>query len=307
LQKRKDPLAGYPPEFRAKLKEWPKLLQAEIDESVSHLKELREVSDLPTLEDRGLLLGNLRLVSDDLHPITGRTVILKRIPSPNGTDRSKLFRAGAPVAIRDAKTLREIAECVMLASNRKEIKIKIRPSSASRHLDGDTDYILTMSQSSGALHSVQDFFLQNKVVDTPGVDLLGYAFRAKNMPSIHNDRMVADLSDELNESQRRAVSAALNKRRPFVTIQGPPGTGKTRVVAEIVRQLLNRKLKVLVCAPSNVAVDKVMSEVIKLLGSEQLEQEATCDGKRGENSAPCKPEVTTGRDVALPDVRRSQR
>ncbi|VDO34528.1 unnamed protein product [Haemonchus placei] len=271
LQKRKDPLASYPPEFRAKLKEWPKLLQAEIDESVSHLKELREVSDLPALEDRGLLLGNLRLVSDDLHPITGRTVVLRRAPSLNGPDRSKIFRTGAPVTIRDAKTLREIAECVMLASSRKEIKIKIRPSSGSRHLDGDTEYMLTMSQSSGAMHSVQDFFLQNKVVDTPGVDLLGYAFRAKNMPSIHNDRMIADLSDELNESQRRAVSAALNKKRPFVTIQGPPGTGKTRVVAEIVRQLLRRKMKTLVCAPSNVATDKVMSEVIRLLDSEKLE------------------------------------
>ncbi|XGW25108.1 hypothetical protein V3C99_006485 [Haemonchus contortus] len=271
LQKRKDPLASYPPEFRAKLKEWPKLLQAEIDESVSHLKELREVSDLPALEDRGLLLGNLRLVSDDLHPITGRTVVLRRIPSLNGPDRSKIFRTGAPVTIRDAKTLREIAECVMLASNKKEIKIKIRPSSGSRHLDGDTEYMLTMSQSSGAMHSVQDFFLQNKVVDTPGVDLLGYAFRAKNMPSIHNDRMIADLSDELNESQRRAVSAALNKKRPFVTIQGPPGTGKTRVVAEIVRQLIRRRMKTLVCAPSNVATDKVMSEVIRLLDSEQLE------------------------------------
>uniref|UniRef100_A0A7I4XRV6 Helicase ATP-binding domain-containing protein n=1 Tax=Haemonchus contortus TaxID=6289 RepID=A0A7I4XRV6_HAECO len=271
LQKRKDPLASCPPEFRAKLKEWPKLLQAEIDESVSHLKELREVSDLPALEDRGLLLGNLRLVSDDLHPITGRTVVLRRIPSLNGPDRSKIFRTGAPVTIRDAKTLREIAECVMLASNKKEIKIKIRPSSGSRHLDGDTEYMLTMSQSSGAMHSVQDFFLQNKVVDTPGVDLLGYAFRAKNMPSIHNDRMIADLSDELNESQRRAVSAALNKKRPFVTIQGPPGTGKTRVVAEIVRQLIRRRMKTLVCAPSNVATDKVMSEVIRLLDSEQLE------------------------------------
>ncbi|VDO76414.1 unnamed protein product [Heligmosomoides polygyrus] len=183
LQKRKDALASYPPEFRAKLKEWPKLLQAEIDEGVSH--------------------------------------------------------------------------------------IKVRPSSSKKHLDGDTDYLLTMSQSSGALHSVQDFFLQNKVVDTPGVDLLGYAFRAKNIPSIHNDRMIAELPSVLNESQRRAVSAALNKRRPFVTIQGPPGTGKTRVVAEIVRQLYRRNLRTLVCAPSNVAVDKVMSEVIKLFGKDQ--------------------------------------
>ncbi|EYC31735.1 hypothetical protein Y032_0003g1207 [Ancylostoma ceylanicum] len=273
LQKRKDPLAAYPPEFRAKLRDWPKLLQAEIDESVNHLKELRALSDLRELEERGLLIANLRLLSDDLHPITGRTVVLKRISLGNGSDRSKLFRPGAPVAIREAKSLKEIAECVMLASNRKEITIKVRPSSASRSLNGDTEYILTLSQSSGALHSVQDFFLQNKVVDTPGVDLLGYAFRAKNMPSIHNDRMITDLPDELNESQRRAISAALNKRRPFVTIQGPPGTGKTRVVAEIVRQLYKKKLKTLVCAPSHVAVDKVMSELFKFFDNAPDEED----------------------------------
>ncbi|VDK82396.1 unnamed protein product, partial [Cylicostephanus goldi] len=129
----------------------------------------------------------------------------------------------------------------MLSSTKKEITVKIRPSSSSKSLTGDTDYVITLSQSSGALHSVQDFFLENKVVDTPGVQLLGYAFRAKNMPSIHNDRMLSDLPEELNESQKRAVSAALNKKRPFVTIQGPPGTGKTRVVAEIVRQLYMKK------------------------------------------------------------------
>ncbi|VDM79917.1 unnamed protein product, partial [Strongylus vulgaris] len=216
LQKKKDPLAAYPPEFRAKLREWPRLLQAEIDESVAHLKELREQTDLRDLEHRGLLIASLRLVSDDLHPITGRTVVVRRTVPGNSLDRSKIFRAGAPLTLRDAKSLREIAECVMLSSTRKEITVKIRPSSSSRSLNGDTDYVITLSQSSGALHAVQDFFLENKVVDTPGIDLLGYAFRAKNMPSIHNDRMLPNLPEELNDSQRRAVSAALNKRRPFV-------------------------------------------------------------------------------------------
>ncbi|VDM73046.1 unnamed protein product, partial [Strongylus vulgaris] len=86
--------------------------------------------------------------------------------------------------------------------------------------------------------------------------------------------------EELNDSQRRAVSAALNKRRPFVTIQGPPGTGKTRVVAEIVRQLYKKKQKILVCAPSHVAIEKVMSEVLKYFDDPEYVEDSLVDKEK---------------------------
>ncbi|VDM98223.1 unnamed protein product [Thelazia callipaeda] len=60
---------------------------------------------------------------------------------------------------------------------------------------------------------------------------------------------------KLNESQKCAVAAALNKTRPIVTIHGPPGTGKTAVITEIVMEA------VLICAPSNVAVNNVVNRL----------------------------------------------
>lgn len=69
---------------------------------------------------------------------------------------------------------------------------------------------------------------------------------------------------ELNISQANAVRSVL--QRPLSLIQGPPGTGKTVTSATIVYHLskLNKE-KILVCAPSNVAVDHLAAK-LDLLG-----------------------------------------
>ena len=65
---------------------------------------------------------------------------------------------------------------------------------------------------------------------------------------------------ELNKSQVYAVRHAL--QRPLSLIQGPPGTGKTVTSATIVYQLVKQNGgPVLVCAPSNTAVDQVGSQI----------------------------------------------
>ena len=61
-------------------------------------------------------------------------------------------------------------------------------------------------------------------------------------------------SVRLNESQVEAVRFAM--KHPIALIQGPPGTGKTTTAAAIVYNFIIRMhQKVLVCAPSNIAVD----------------------------------------------------
>lgn len=69
---------------------------------------------------------------------------------------------------------------------------------------------------------------------------------------------------DLNKSQVDAIKHAL--QRPLSLIQGPPGTGKTVTSATIVYHLsLTNKKPVLVCAPSNIAVDQ-LTEKIHLTG-----------------------------------------
>ncbi|MBC7920996.1 MAG: AAA family ATPase [Ferruginibacter sp.] len=58
----------------------------------------------------------------------------------------------------------------------------------------------------------------------------------------------------LNDSQRRAVDTVL-AAEDVAILHGPPGTGKTTTLVVAVAQTLQRENQVLVCAPSNTAVD----------------------------------------------------
>ena len=65
---------------------------------------------------------------------------------------------------------------------------------------------------------------------------------------------------ELNGSQINAVKSVLQK--PLSLIQGPPGTGKTVTSATIIYHLCKISAsQVLVCAPSNVAVDQLCERI----------------------------------------------
>ena len=68
--------------------------------------------------------------------------------------------------------------------------------------------------------------------------------------------------DPLNPPQQAAIREALTK--PLSLIQGPPGTGKTVTCAAIVYNLIRihgDAKRVLVCAPSNVAVDHLALKI----------------------------------------------
>ncbi|KAG6612050.1 DNA-binding protein SMUBP-2 [Phytophthora cinnamomi] len=65
----------------------------------------------------------------------------------------------------------------------------------------------------------------------------------------------------LNESQVEAIRFALASKE-LALIHGPPGTGKTTTVVEFILQAVTKfDLKVLVCAPSNIAVDNVLDKL----------------------------------------------
>jgi len=83
------------------------------------------------------------------------------------------------------------------------------------------------------------------------------------VPALAADGVASGLfRRDLNGPQVLAVARCVASSDVHL-VHGPPGTGKTTTVVEIVRQLVARGLRVLACAPSNVAVDNLAERLVE--------------------------------------------
>ncbi len=90
--------------------------------------------------------------------------------------------------------------------------------------------------------------------------LLGHEVAVAPMKTNMPKEFTAPNLPKLNGSQVSAIKAVLST--PLSLIQGPPGTGKTVTSATIIYHLAKQNnSQVLVCAPSNVAVDQLCERV----------------------------------------------
>ncbi len=67
---------------------------------------------------------------------------------------------------------------------------------------------------------------------------------------------------ELNDSQNEALNKVV-QARDVAIIHGPPGTGKTTTVVQAIKETLRKENQVLVCAPSNAAVDLLAEKLLQ--------------------------------------------
>ncbi|CAM9312661.1 unnamed protein product, partial [Sphacelaria rigidula] len=142
-----------------------------------------------------------------------------------------------------------------------------------------TDY----QRSMRSLKRVSDFGTQATplldILQAPPHDISGDSILCSPQGPVHTHQHTSTSTNglQLNASQRRAVEAALSQR--ITLIHGPPGTGKTSVVCEVVTQAvranimrsrtgsgsscITRRMKTLVVAETNIAVDNVLRRLLK--------------------------------------------
>ncbi|EKC98873.1 hypothetical protein A1Q2_06844 [Trichosporon asahii var. asahii CBS 8904] len=120
------------------------------------------------------------------------------------------------------------------------------------------DFVWKATSFDRMQQAMKTFAIDEKSVS--GYILLGHEVDPQVLRTQMPKRFTAPGLPELNHSQMAAVKAVLQK--PLSLIQGPPGTGKTVTSASIVYHLSKMNPgQVLVCAPSNVAVDHLAEKI----------------------------------------------
>jgi superfamily I DNA and/or RNA helicase len=138
-----------------------------------------------------------------------------------------------------------------------EIAFSCQPTTQSDRpvfrIDRSGDEISRQRQRK-AMQTVQSAY-NNRLADLRDILLNVYP------PEFNSEGQCQFLDPDLNESQQIAVQFCLTAEDVAI-IHGPPGTGKTRTVVELIRQLVQRSQTVLAGAPSNLAVDHLMEQLL---------------------------------------------
>ena len=72
------------------------------------------------------------------------------------------------------------------------------------------------------------------------------------------------LFKNLNRSQIEAIYGVIETGSPLSLIHGPPGTGKTQTIVGLLDliHLVDNKPNILICAPSNGAIDELVFRIM---------------------------------------------
>ncbi|KAF5702705.1 regulator-nonsense transcripts 1 [Fusarium globosum] len=219
------------------------------------LKEAQSEDGLLVRWDYGL--NNKHLVSFNLHKIESGDVKLavgdEMRLRYKGELRSPWEGVGYVIKIPNNQSDEVTLEL------RKTGNEKLVPTDLSHNFSADYVWKATSydrMQLAMKTFAVDDMSVSGYIFHT----LLGHEVQLQVMKTNLPKKWSAPGLPDLNPSQVGAIKAVLQK--PLSLIQGPPGTGKTVTSATIIYHLAKMSgNQVLVCAPSNVAVDQLCERV----------------------------------------------
>jgi ATP-dependent RNA/DNA helicase IGHMBP2 len=223
-------------------------IKVEKQEDLDHYKAFTEKSDYSERIQEGITLYPIEFIGIKFNDFGDQVLEVKTNPKQEGSS----FKSGKTVEIFNSEK-----ECsqgqityfkdnlMIIKCSDEEIEDWIKKGKVGLNALVDTKTYEALEKS-----------LQ-KILESEKDSLPIRFYERQQELKIGNDFQ----SECLNDSQNRAVNEILSDREVSI-IHGPPGTGKTTTLVAAIKKLSQNEKTVLVCAPSNAAVDNIS---IKLL------------------------------------------
>ncbi|KAK1161612.1 DNA-binding protein SMUBP-2 [Acipenser oxyrinchus oxyrinchus] len=243
------------------------LLEEEREAEIEETRLWQENISLKELQRKGVCLLKLHMGSQKTG-LYGRLLVTfePRKYDSSAVLCSNSFGPGDIVGLYDSLGIgpsSQLATGVVTRVTQSYLSVAFDESSDGLSLDNEGPFNLlklandvTYKRLKNALNSL------NQYSAGPASNLIGVLF-GYSEPSPCQETKALDLyNSSLDESQKEAVCFSLSQKE-LAIIHGPPGTGKTTTVVELILQAIKLGLKILCCAPSNVAVDNLVERLAR--------------------------------------------
>lgn len=224
-------------------------LLVEKQEEIDLYKELTEQSSFKERVEAGITLYPIEFREIRYNDLGDQIVEVKKNPNQEGTE----FGVGRLVSI--FSTEGEECEGQLIEMNETQMSIRI--------LEEDVrDWIRDGKIGLNALVDTKTYDLYRaiilEIINGLKYPVLSdfYNLRAYDYPKEGYE------NPNLNTSQIEAVEEMISDNTVTI-IHGPPGTGKTTTLVAGIKELIDKEQKILLCAPSNAAVDNVCEKLLK--------------------------------------------
>uniref|UniRef100_A0A8C2LBH0 Probable helicase senataxin n=1 Tax=Cricetulus griseus TaxID=10029 RepID=A0A8C2LBH0_CRIGR len=215
-------------------------------------------------------------LAKQLHPKENDLVFLKKDMNRNGMQDRNGYYCGYVHKFRRTSVMRSgKAECSLCIQTQDNLPVRLNEFMKCIVISS----LVTTQRKLKAMSLLSSRNQLARAVLNPNP----MDFCTKDLLTTTSERIITYLKD-FNEDQKKAIETAyaMVKHSPSVAkiclIHGPPGTGKSKTIVGLLYRLLtenqrkghsdenfNAKIKqnrVLVCAPSNAAVDELMKKII---------------------------------------------
>jgi superfamily I DNA and/or RNA helicase len=227
-------------------------IEAEREEEEKYYLKLRSNDSKQEKIKSGILLSPLSM--ERCNYTIGERVEMVLIRTKN-TEQSHKFRVGAACVLSMEGRSDESYKATIAFARKNEFRIIFSNSNISiSDFSKNAWYLLELSYDEKPYKVMREaIFRLIKTQSIPHQELRD-GISKKDIFEYQRPINPQFSSAVLNESQNEAINEILKTDRVSI-IHGPPGTGKTTTIVSLVKALLGSEKRVLVCAPSNNAVD----------------------------------------------------